>query len=230
MFNGLDKEIPSIKEYLNENDIKLTDKKLAKLISTKEWKNRRQLQQIAQNLMKAIGTDVYMDYNLFSDCINKAARTLNLDSSAAQLKQIARAMSETDPKAKPVVKKVHKRNSKDIEELENVYDINASCLADYGYHYGADNVYVEYEADSDLRDTEKIPVKEDIYEYFLREVRPYVADAWINLPQTKIGCEISFNKYFYKPIPLRTLEENEYDIRELDAKSKDFIHSLFNIR
>lgn len=230
VFNGLDKEIPSIKEYLNENDIKLTDKKLAKLISTKEWKNRRQLQQIAQNLMKAIGTDVYMDYNLFSDCINKAARTLNLDSSAAQLKQIARAMSETDPKAKPVVKKVHKRNSKDIEELENVYDINASCLADYGYHYGADNVYVEYEADSDLRDTEKIPVKEDIYEYFLREVRPYVADAWINLPQTKIGCEISFNKYFYKPIPLRTLEENEYDIRELDAKSKDFIHSLFNIR
>ena len=89
--------------------------------------------------------------------------------------------------------------------------------------------YVEYETDSDLRDTEKIPVKEDIYEYFQREVRPYVADAWINLPPTKIGCEISFNKYFYKPVPLRTLEENEQDILELDRQSQGFIQSLFNL-
>ena len=88
-------------------------------------------------------------------------------------------------------------------------------------------VWVEYETDSDLRDTEKIPVKEDIYQYFLREVRPYVADAWINLPPTKIGCEISFNKYFYKPTPLRTLEENERDILELDRQSQGFIQSLF---
>ena len=79
----------------------------------------------------------------------------------------------------------------------------------------------------DLRDSEKIPVKEDIYDYFLREVRPYVDDAWINLPTTKIGCEISFNKYFYKPVPLRTLEENERDILELDKQSQGFIQSLF---
>ena len=61
----------------------------------------------------------------------------------------------------------------------------------------------------------------------LRKVRPYVADAWINLPPTKIGCEISFNKYFYKPTPLRTLEENERDILELDRQSQGFIQSLF---
>lgn len=63
----------------------------------------------------------------------------------------------------------------------------------------------------------------------LREVHPYVADAWINLPPTKIGCEISFNKYFYKPTPLRTLEENERDILELDRQSQGFIQSLFNL-
>lgn len=89
------------------------------------------------------------------------------------------------------------------------------------------SVYVEYEADSDLRDSEKIPVKEDIYGYFQRKVRPYVDDAWINLPSTKIGCEISFNKYFYKPTPLRSLEENERDILALDEKSQGFIRSLF---
>jgi type I restriction enzyme M protein len=60
-----------------------------------------------------------------------------------------------------------------------------------------------------------------------------VADAWINLtakkPNTMIGCEISFNKYFYKPAPLRTLEENERDILELDKQSQGFIQSLFDL-
>lgn len=51
----------------------------------------------------------------------------------------------------------------------------------------------------------------------------------INLPQTKIGCEISFNKYFYKPAPLRSLEENERDIIALDEQSQGFIKSLFEL-
>jgi len=227
VFTGLDDEVPAIKEYLNDNEIKLTDKKLAKLISMKEWVARRDLMQTAQKLMKAVGTDVYMDYNLFAECINKAAKKLSLNASAVQLKVIARAMSETDPEAAPVIKKEHKASSSDIERLTEVYNISESLLADYGYTPKAKGSYLEYEFDSDLRDTEKIPVKEDIYTYFQREVRPFVADAWINLPQTKIGCEISFNKYFYKPAPLRTLEENERDIRALDAQSQGFIQSLF---
>jgi len=227
VFTGLDNEVPAIKEYLNDNEIKLTDKKLAKLISMKEWVARRDLMQMAQKLMKAVGSDVYMDYNLFAECINKAAKKLSLNASAVQLKVIARAMSETDPEAAPVIKKEHKASSSDIEKLTEVYNISESLLADYGYTPKAKGSYLEYESDSDLRDTEKIPVKEDIYSYFQREVRPYVADAWINLPQTKIGCEISFNKYFYKPAPLRTLEENERDICALDAQSQGFIQSLF---
>jgi hypothetical protein len=157
----------------------------------------------------------------------KAAKKLSLNASAVQLKVIARAMSETDPKAAPVIKKEHKASSSDIERLTEVYNISESLLADYGYTPKAKGTYLEYESDSDLREAEKIPVKEDIYTYFQREVRPYVADAWINLPQTKIGCEISFNKYFYKPAPLRTLEENERDIRALDAQSQGFIQALF---
>ena len=229
VFSGLDDEVPAIKEYLNDNEIKLTDKKLAKLISVKEWVARRDLMQMAQKLMKAVGSDVFMDYNLFAECINKAAKKLSLNASAVQLKVIARAMSETDHEAAPVIKKEHKASSSDIEKLTEVYDISELLLADYGYTPKSKGSYLEYESDSDLRDTEKIPVKEDIYTYFQREVRPYEADAWINLPQTKIGCEISFNKYFYKPTPLRTLEENERDIRVLDAQSQGFIQSLFDL-
>ena len=230
VFAGLDDAVPAIKEYLNDNDIKMTDKKLAKFISAKEWNARRDLMQTAQKLMRAVGTEVFMDYNVFAEKVTAAAKQLKLTVSAATLKAIARAMSETDPDAVPVVKKIHKANSKDIEALEEVYGVDAERLGDYGYAPSTGNGYVEYEADSDLRDTEKIPVKEDIYEYFQREVRPYVADAWINLPPTKIGCEISFNKYFYKPVPLRTLEENERDILELDRESQGFIQSLFEMQ
>lgn len=228
VFEGLDEEIPAIKEYLNDNEIKMTDKKIAKLINAKEWNARRELMQIAQSLMRTIGTDVYMDYNVFVDKIDKAAKQIAQKPTAAQLKTIARAMSVTDPEAAPVIKKIHKASSKDIQELTDVYGIVEDRLSDYGYSRDGKG-YIEYEADSDLRDTEKIPVKENIYDYFLREVRPYVADAWINLPPTKIGCEISFNKYFYKPAPLRSLEENERDIRELDKQSQGLIQSLFDI-
>lgn len=230
VFTGLESEVQSIKEYLNDEDIKMTDKKLSKLISTREWQARRDLKNAALQLMHEVGTDVFMDYNLFTEQINKSAKSVKLSIGAAQLKTIARAMSETDPEAKPVIKKQHKANSKEIETLQTTYGISDDRLKDYGFSPDGKS-FVEYESDSDLRDSEKIPVKEDIYEYFLREVRPYVEDAWINLtakkPNTMIGCEISFNKYFYKPTPLRTLEENERDILELDKQSQGFIQSLF---
>lgn len=231
VFTGLDSEVPAIKEYLNDNEIKMTDKKLAKLISPKEWKARRILKETAQKLMHEVGTEVYMDYNLFMDDVKDAVKKLKLDVKGAALNSIARAMSETDPLAEPVVKKEIGENSKEIEIMKAIYGIDDNNLYDYGFNGCKVGRYVIYESDSDLRDTEKIPVKEDIYEYFQREVRPYVDDAWINLtakkPSTMIGCEISFNKYFYKPAPLRTLEENEHDILELDRQSQGFIQSLF---
>ena len=233
VFSGIDSEIPAIKEYLNENEIKITDKKFMKLISAKEWQSRRNMMDAAKKLLHAVGTSTFMDYNVFTERVNQAAKELGLPTTAAQLKAIARAMSVTDPEAQPVIKKRHKAGSKDVESLIDTYGIDEKRLADYGFVLGEKgsyvSQYVEFEPDSDLRDTEKIPVKEDIYEYFQREVRPYVADAWINLPLTKIGCEISFNKYFYKPVPQRTLEENEHDILELDKQSQGFIQSLFNL-
>lgn len=227
VYEGLETEIPSIKEYLNEQEIKMTDKKLVKLLSAKAWKERRKLMEAAKELMKVVGTEVFMDYNRFFTEVCAAAKNLKLDLKTAALGIIARAMSVTDPEAAPVIKKEHRANSKDINNLLATFGVPEERLTDYGYMAAKKNVYVEYEADSDLRDSEKIPIKEDIYGYFQREVRPYVDDAWINLPSTKIGCEISFNKYFYKPTPLRSLEENERDILALDEKSQGFIRSLF---
>ena len=131
VFEGIDDEIPAIKEYFNDNDIKMPDKKLLKMISAKEWNARRELMHTAHQLMKAVGTAVYMDYNAFAEEINKVAKALKLEASAAVLKGIARAMSETDPEAMPVIKKEHKASSKDIEMLAETYGIDRSLLADY---------------------------------------------------------------------------------------------------
>lgn len=73
------------------------------------------------------------------------------------------------------------------------------------------------EPDPDLRDTENVPLKEDIYEYFEREVKPYVPDAWIDETRTKIGYEIPFTRYFYQYTPLRSSEEIIKEIKELEG-------------
>ena len=57
-----------------------------------------------------------------------------------------------------------------------------------------------------------------------------MADAWINIPKTVIGCEISFNKYFYHATPLRTLDENTAEILKLDSESEGFINQLLGIQ
>jgi type I restriction enzyme M protein len=73
------------------------------------------------------------------------------------------------------------------------------------------------EPDPDLRDTENVPLKEDIYEYFAREVKPHVPEAWIDESKTKIGYEIPFTRHFYKYTPLRSSAEILEEIKELEA-------------
>ncbi len=73
-------------------------------------------------------------------------------------------------------------------------------------------------ADTALRDTETVPLKEDINDYFAREVLPHVHDAWIDESKTKIGYEIPFTRHFYKFTPLRSSEEIMTEIKALERK------------
>jgi len=74
------------------------------------------------------------------------------------------------------------------------------------------------EPDPKLRDTENVPLGEDIEEYFAREVAPYVPDAWIDHSKTKIGYEVPFTRHFYEYIPPRPLEEIDSDVKRLIAE------------
>ncbi|WP_373507883.1 N-6 DNA methylase [Thiocapsa sp.] len=74
------------------------------------------------------------------------------------------------------------------------------------------------EPDPELRDTESVPLKEGIAEYFAREVRPHVPDAWIDEDKTKVGYEIPLNRHFYRYEPPRPLEVIEADIKILEQE------------
>jgi len=74
------------------------------------------------------------------------------------------------------------------------------------------------EPDTDKRDYENIPLKEDIETYFQREVIPHVPDAWIDHDKTKVGYEIPFNRHFYKYVPPRSLEEIDADLAEVSGE------------
>ncbi len=81
--------------------------------------------------------------------------------------------------------------------------------------------------DKDLRDTENIPLKEDINEYMKREVLPYAPGAWIDEKKTKIGYEIPFTRFFYKYIPPRKSTEIFKEIKELEDKELQLMKELF---
>ena len=82
------------------------------------------------------------------------------------------------------------------------------------------------EPDAELRDTENVPLKESIEEYFKREVLPHVPDAWIDHTKTKIGYEIPLNRHFYRYEPPRPLPDIEADIKKLEAEILDLLQEV----
>ena len=80
--------------------------------------------------------------------------------------------------------------------------------------------------DTSLRDYEKIPLKDDIDEYFEREVKPHVPDAWMDRSKDKIGYEINFTKYFYKYTPLRSLKDIKKDILSLEKETEGLLKEI----
>lgn len=80
--------------------------------------------------------------------------------------------------------------------------------------------------DSSLRDSEKIPLNQDIDDYFSKEVLPHVPDAWMDRSKDKVGYEINFTKYFYQYQPLRPLETIEEDLRLLETEAQTLMQEI----
>jgi type I restriction enzyme M protein len=77
-----------------------------------------------------------------------------------------------------------------------------------------------------LRDTENVPLGEEVETYFAREVLPHARDAWIDHEKTKVGYEIPFNRYFYVFEPPRALEEIDADLKCVTSRILGMIEEL----
>ncbi len=180
--------------------------------------NDEPLANLFDHLSDAYGPGPHMDYNLFLDEIEKAAVHHGTKLTAKRQKMIQTVLAEKDKTAKPIIKKIYKPGKIKSDPAHGRFAITLKGF----------QTVVEYEPDTDLRDTEQIPLLEEggIEAFFEREVLPHVPDAWIDSSATKVGYEISFTRYFYKPQPMRTLKEIRADIEALEKETEGLLAQI----
>jgi type I restriction enzyme M protein len=196
----------------------LSDKKKKKLLSEATWKRDAMLLDVANQLRKALGDELFEDHNVFLEKVEAALKKLDLKPSASELKLIINAVSWREETAPPVIKKVHKPGKAKPDPLRGIYEVTTD----------GKTTLVEYEPDSELRDFEQIPLLEEggIEAFIRREVLPYTPDAWLVEAETKIGYEVSFTRHFYQPPQLRTLAQISADILALEQETEGLLHEI----
>lgn len=187
-----------IENYLSKNEIKLNARNKKNLLSQKLWKDQLDLLNDAKELKAKIGKEQFDDFNNFKELVDKTIRELKLKLDAKAQKTILNAVSWKNEDAERVIQKVEKDGS------------------------------INYETDSDLRDTENVPLDEDIQTYFEREVLQHVPDAWIDHSKAVKGYEISFTRYFYNYVPPRSIEEITAEILQLEKETDGILNEIVN--
>ena len=196
LYGDVKKYRDKIEAYLDKNEIKLATPAKNKLLSLEHWQGQLKLMEAAQALADELGDAQFDDYNKFVPLVNKAIKALDLDLDAKGLKVVLDAVCWKNEDAERVIKKAEKGKA------------------------------IIYEADSDLRDTENVPLDQDIHEYFKREVLQHIPDAWIDESRTVEGYEISFTRYFYNYVPPRSLEEITAEIFALERETEGILKEI----
>lgn len=178
-------------------------------------------EQLATLIDKAavqLGPGPHTDFNAFRSSVETLANGDGIKLTAKRLKLIQNSLARKDELAVPVIKKVYKPGKAEADPLHGRFEATVNgklCV-------------VEYEPDTELRDTEQVPLLEEggIEAFIQREVLPYAEDAWIDESSIKTGYEISFTRYFYKPQPLRSLEEIRADILALEKETDGLLDEI----
>jgi len=179
------------------------------------------LANVVDRLATLIGPGSHIDFNTFMIKVEADAEHNNVKLTAKRQKLLKERLARRDEQANGVIKRVHKKGV----EADSIRGRFAKTIE------GKESI-VEYEADSELRDTEQVPLLEEggIEAFIRREVLPYAADAWYDAEVTKTGYEISFTRYFYKPPQLRTVEQIQNDIIVLENETEGLLAEIVGAR
>jgi type I restriction enzyme M protein len=155
--------------------------------------------------------------------VERPLRLTGIDGERAYAAKEIKALKESAERADdapPVITKIHKKGTAP-DPLRGLFEATI----------GGKPAVVEYEPDADLRDTEQVPLLEEggIEAFIRREVLPHAPDAWYLEGSVKTGYEVSFTRYFYKPQPLRTLEEIRADILALEKETEGLLDGLLKV-
>ena len=164
-----------------------------------------------------LGPGPHFDFNVVLDALKADMSGRRAKLTAKRKKLLQTTLAERDEKAERVVKRVHRRGTAP-DPIRGLYESRDDSKARV----------VEYEPDTALRDTELIPLQEEggIEGFLRREVLPYAADAWYVAKSVKTGYEISFNRYFHKPEPMRTLAEIGDDILAVERETEGLLFQI----
>lgn len=170
--------------------------------------------RLLEEVAKHFDYSKVMDFNVFEKALDKAADKLNMKLPAKRINFIKNQFAEVDESAEKVIKKIHKAGKVAVNPLYGLYE--------------TDQGIVEYESDTNLRDSEQVPLLHEggIQAFFRDEVLTFAPDAWIDSSKTQVGYEISFTKYFYKPVKLRSLDEIVKDIKALEAETEGLLNEI----
>ena len=175
------------------------------------------LGDVIHDLADELGPGPHFDFTGILGATEASMRVRGIKMTAKRKRLLQSRLGETDEIADPVVGKVHRTGTL-ADPIRGWYEVGE----------GRTRRVVEYVADTALRDEELIPLREEggIVGFLKREVLPYAPDAWYAPQSVKIGYEISFNRYFYKPEPIRTLEEIRAEITAVERESEGLLGEL----
>lgn len=228
--NALLTERPNILKWCEDNGITLNAKNRAKLLDVEFWQKSHDLLEAGRQVMRAVGTGESADFNQFKLDVDAIIKAQKIKLSATEKKMILNSVSWYDADAAKVVKKVVKLNAAKLAALLEHLGCAENDLADFGYYKQSNGSYLTYEHNTDIRDAESVPLSDTIHRYFTAEVKPHVEEAWINLDSVKIGYEISFNKYFYRHKPLRSLSNVTADILALEDQADGLMADILGLK
>ena len=173
------------------------------------------LSNVIDRVAAALGAGPHPDFNRFMEIVVADASAHGVKLTAKRKNLLQMALASREEAAAPVIKKTYKPGA---VEPDPIHGLMEAAL-------DGQNTVVEYEPDPELRDTEQVPLLEEggVEAFIRREVLPYATDAWYVPDSIKTGYEISFTRHFYKPKPLRKLEEIRSDILELERGTEGLL-------
>lgn len=225
----LKSQAKAIQAWCEERELALNAKQRARLVDTGLWLGQLELLKTGLALMQAIGTEETADFNAFREAVVKVLRTNKVKLTATEKSAILNAVSWYADDAEKVIENVQRLTTKEVQSLAARLNCEIDELCDFGLYRQPDGSYLTFESSTDLRDSEAVPLKDSIHQFFKDEVKPYVSEAWINLDTVKIGYELSFNKHFYLHKPLRSLSDVTRDILELERRADGLIAQVLGL-